>query len=104
MLERKIKNLKNQKEHKYSSVERYHHVSGQFAKDVRNQTDEHFYNNRKFLKPRAEIDSEVEVNASHHPISKLIKKSVNTLSMNALKSLTNNQSNLPKIESEVNSV
>lgn len=75
-------------------MERLNKGSSQLTKDIITHTDDNFYKNHRFLRPKAE-ESETDIHAPH-PISKLIKKSVNTLSMNALKSLNN--ATLPKIE------
>ncbi len=92
MMEKKIKDI-HKKMPKYSSIERYNKGSD-FITKTHNQTQDNFYKGKNIQKSQ-ESDFEGRVSSQHPNMSKLIKKSINTLSMDALKSLAH--PNLPRL-------
>lgn len=91
-MEKKIKDI-HKKLPKYSSIERYNKGNNIITK-AQNQTQDNFYKGKNIQKSQ-ESDFEGRMLSQHPNVSKLIKKSINTLSMDALKSLAH--PNLPKL-------
>lgn len=94
-MEKKIKDI-HKKLPKYSSIERYN-KGNDFITKAHNQTEDNFYKGKNIQKSQ-ESDFEGRTSTQHPNASKLIKKSINTLSSDALKSLAH--PNLPKLEGE----
>ena len=94
-MEKKIKDIQK-KMPKYSSIERYNKGSD-FVTKAHNQTQDNFYKGKNIHKNQ-ESDIEGRISTQQSNASKLIKKSINTLSMDALKSLAH--PNLPKLEGD----